>query len=200
MSNGSRTYMESDSGDAFAGLYNDYRLRLIRVAYYYFNCHSFAEDVVADVFARLWERRESLAGISDIKSYLFRMVRNKCLDEINKISFKGHQALENDLPQIFINFKNPETTYLNNELAEKIKISLQKLPIKCRTVFLMVKEDHLRYKEVAELLNISEKTVEMHVGNALKALRNDLETYVKPYKKMKNRPFDRFLSMVFIFF
>jgi RNA polymerase sigma-70 factor (family 1) len=188
--------MSTDSDNTFSDIYRTYHLKLLRVGRYYLNDHLLAEDVVADVFAKLWEARSSLKEIKDIKSYLFVIVKRRCLDEINKSSHKNNQTLENVSAHVFVNFKDPETAYLNKELAERLKIALQKLPDKCRTVFLMVKEDQLRYKEVAELLNISEKTVEMHVGNALKALRKDLKLYAAPPKKAKNPLLDRIIMIM----
>jgi RNA polymerase sigma-70 factor (family 1) len=196
MGKDNRIDMGSKSENIFSEIYNSYHLKLLRVVRYYLNHHLLAEDVLADVFAKLWENRSSLEEIKDIRSYLFVMVKRRCLDEINKSSYNGHEDVMNVSPHILINFKNPETAYLNKELAERIKMSLQKLPNKCRTVFLMVKEDRLRYKEVAELLNISEKTVEMHMGNALKALRKDLESYAMPHRKSKNKSFDRMAMFI----
>lgn len=169
----------------FSNVYKNYHLQMLRIARYYLSDYVLAEDVVSDIFAKLWEMRLDLKSVKDLKSYLFVMVKRKCLDEANRHSYKKRQSLEEISPRYFVNFKGPETTFLNKELGERIAISLQKLPDKCRTVFLLVKEDKLKYKEVAQILNISEKTVEMHVGNALKALRKDLEAYAIPSAKSK---------------
>lgn len=175
----------SGSHDFFSDVFESYHLQMLRIARYYLSDYSVAEDVVSDVFAKLWEKRFELNKIQDLKSYLFVMVKRKCLDEANKYRSKKVKHLEDASPRYFVNFKNPEVAFLNNELAERIAASLQKLPEKRRAVFLLVKEDQLKYKEVAQLLNISEKTVEMHVGNALKALRKDLEAYAAPSNKKK---------------
>ena len=161
---------------------------MLRLARHYLS-HSpqsvLADDVVSEVFAKLWEIRASLHEIKETRKFLLVMVKRRCLDELARHTNKKRETLEDMAPRYLVNFKNPETAYLNRELGEQIRLSLEKLPDKCRTAFLLVKEDRLRYKEVAQLLNISEKTVEMHVSHALKALRNDLQAYIGPPKRSK---------------
>lgn len=142
-----------------------------------------ADDVVSEVFAKLWEIRASLHEIKEARKFLFVMVKRRCLDELARHTNKKRETLENTAPRFLVNFKNPETAYLNSELGEQISVSLAKLSHKCRTAFLLAKEEKLRYKEVAQMLDISEKTVEMHVSHALKTLRNDLQGYIQPRKK-----------------
>lgn len=181
MAKGIHRYLSSDH-NVFSTLYKSYYEQMVRIARYYVGNAEMAEDVVSDAFAKLWELRDELETIKDVRKFLFVMVKRKCLDELNKHSYKKRDDLDSTPPHLKVNIKNPETTYLNQELSERIEAALQKLPEKCRIVFLLVKEDKLRYKEVARQLNISEKTVEMHVGNALKALRKDLIAYAPPPK------------------
>lgn len=168
---------DPEYNELFSGLFKRYRPSMLRVARYFLENMEMAEDAVSEVFAKLWENRAELSKIRDPKNYLFILIKRKCLDEAAKFSFSMREDLSKTPPRLLVTAKNPETAYMNRELFERLAVSLQKLPDKCRSVFLMVKEDKLRYKEVADLLNISEKTVEMHVGNALKALRKDLAAY-----------------------
>lgn len=178
---------DPEYNELFSGLFKRHRPLLLRVARYFLENVEMAEDAVSEVFAKLWENHVELANIHDPKNYLFILVKRKCLDEARKFSFSKREDLSKTPPHMLVTTKNPETAYINHELYECFAVSLQKLPDKCRAVFLMVKEDKLRYKEVAELLNISEKTVEMHVGNALKALRKDLAAY-QSISKHKGKP------------
>lgn len=179
-------HLREDPRALYYDLYETYHQQMLRLARHYLsnnpNC-LLADDVVSEVFAKLWEIRSSLHEIKEARKFLFVMVKRRCLDELAKHTNKKRQTLENAAPRFLVNFKNPETAYLNRELGEQIRVSLEKLPHKCRTAFLLVKEDRLRYREVAQLLDISEKTVEMHVSNALRALRKDLQAYVNPLKK-----------------
>ena len=178
-------------------VYEKYHPGLIRTAKYYLRSYQQAEDVVADVFAKILEKSLDLRKIENIQNFLYTLVKRKCLDEIQKLSYKNRQDLENSINhKIFINFKDPETAYMNQELADKIKLSVEKLPDKCRTIFLMIKEDKLKYKEVAEILNISQKTVEMHMANALRALRKDLDAYSLPVKKDKKNSTFSFIMFI----
>ena len=186
MAKGIHRYLSLDH-NAFSSLYKSYYRQMVRIARYYLGSAEMAEDVVSDAFAKLWELRDELDTIKDARKFLFVMVKRKCLDELNKHSFKKRNDLDTAPPHFKVNVKNPETTYLNQELSERIAAALQKLPEKCRTVFLLVKEDKLKYKEVAKQLNISEKTVEMHVGNALKSLRKELVAYAPHPKTGKKR-------------
>lgn len=185
--------------DAFSELYRAHYPQMLRVARYYLESMALAEDVISEVFAKLWERRAEVADIKDPKSYLFIMVKRKCLDELDQFRSKRHEDFAKMPPHFLVTARNPETAYINKELSERIAASLQKLPDKCRTVFLLVKEDKLRYKEVANLLDISEKTVEMHVGNALKALREDLAAYVPTAKNRKKSAFRSISVLLFSF-
>jgi RNA polymerase sigma-70 factor (ECF subfamily) len=182
-------YLKSANHILLADAFEKYHVRMVSVAAFYLKSHQHAEDVVAEVFTQMLEKKVVLEKINNPKSYLYTAVKRRCLDELNKASFKNRQDLESVINhKVFINFKDPEAAYLNQELMEKLQDSIKNLPLKPRTVFLMVKEDNLKYKEVAEILNISEKTVEMHMGIALKALRNDLKHFKIPVSKNKSFP------------
>jgi len=193
-------YLNVNTESEFSRFYLDYYPKLFRVASFYLARRSLAEDIVGEVFSSLWERRATLHEIQDLESYLFIMVKRKCLDEKKKIRHKNHQQIDQMDPSIMISFRNPETAYLNHELEEKLQKSILKLPEKCRLVFLLVKEDQMKYKEVAKLLNISQKTVEMHVGNALKALRLDLHAYARPQKEPVSRSLSGIFNSLLLFF
>ncbi len=171
-------YIETECQHNLTEVYNKYQSKLYRLAFHYLKTKQAAEDVVADVFAKIIESGIDLNKIRNIEGYLYLMVKRRCLDELQKFSNKKCQELNTSLNhQVLVTFNDPETEYLNKELALKISSSINKLPEKCRMVFLMVKEDKLKYKEVAQLLDISEKTVEMHMGLALKSLRSDLQAF-----------------------
>lgn len=185
MGKGIHKYLKTPKDLTLADVYEKYHVGLIRLAKYYLHSVQKAEDAVSDVFYKIMETEVEFSKIENIKNYLYTSVKRKCLDELNKSSAKN-QGLDNiEHQNISVNFKDPETTYLNRELGSKIKLCIENLPDRCRTVFLMVKEDNLKYKEVADILNISQKTVELHMGNALKALRKSLEDYAIPKKSKK---------------
>jgi len=160
---------------SFSGLYE--------ITLYYLKHPMVAEEVVSDLFLKLWNKREKLKGIDEPIHYLFIATKRQSLNHLR--SKKGIESLYiHDLDhKIFIDHITPEDCIFSKEELDNINSCIENLPEKCRLVFRLVKEDGLKYKEVADLLDLSEKTVEMHVSNALKKLRDDLN-------KQKNQVLD----------
>ncbi|GAB3424900.1 RNA polymerase sigma-70 factor [Niabella aquatica] len=137
---------------------------------------TYVDDIVQNVFIRLWQNRHSVKP-DTVKAYLYTSVRNECL---NHLKHKGVQAVhtKNTLvtsSEIDNNNSNPAE---QKELHEKIQYLLNQLPEKCATVFYMCRQLGMSYKEVAEALGISVKTVENQVSKALKFLRSGLAAYL----------------------
>jgi RNA polymerase sigma-70 factor (ECF subfamily) len=128
-----------------------------------------AEEVVNDVFVGIWERHSEMLSDPGLKSYLFRSVKNRCLNNIKRqrlpfdempdempVASKDHGALDQ---------------LEAKEMSERITLVIDKLPTKCKQVFLLSRMHEMSYKEIAELMDISPKTVENQIGIALKFLR-----------------------------
>jgi RNA polymerase sigma-70 factor, ECF subfamily len=136
-----------------------------------------SEEVVQDVMLRVWTGRETLVFESSAKSYLFRAVRNGCMNVIKHLdiraeykSFMEKENLENQSSQ--------EDEMIITELEQKIREAIDRLPFERRKVFIMSRYDGLTYNQIAEKLEISVKTVENQVGKALKTLREELSEYL----------------------
>ena len=130
-----------------------------------------AEDAVQEVFVKLWEQKPELLGTEGIKFYLITSVRNKCISILR--TRKGRTVVfAEQAPE---HSDEPVTEMQHRENAEtqerKIADALSQLPPACKEVFLMVKLHGLSYKQAAEQLEISVKTVENHMGKALKIFR-----------------------------
>lgn len=132
-----------------------------------------AEDIVQNAFIKLWEQRERIDIKYSVKAYLYKAVHNACLNRIRDKKtvekYQQHQirAMENSyVPE-------PET-----ELAERIKKAIEELPAQCRRIFELSRFEELKYREIAEQLNISPKTVENQMGRALSFLRLKLADYL----------------------
>jgi RNA polymerase sigma-70 factor (ECF subfamily) len=120
----------------------------------------------------MWVKREKLQVVS-LKAYLFQSARNAALDVL-----KHKKAESKYLAMLDQSEKESMTDWIENaELADRINKAIDKLPEKCRQIFILCRFEELKYAEVAERLNISVKTVEMQVSIALKKLRNDLSEY-----------------------
>ncbi len=134
-----------------------------------------AEEVVSDFFISIWQRRAALPAIENPRLYFFVGVKNASL---NRVSANGRQKLPADIEwEASLNsvFFNPEELLLSAEVVKKIMTAINELPARCRTIFKMVKEDGLRYGDVAKLLDISIKTVEAQMAIALRRIKTHSE-------------------------
>ncbi len=154
----------------FGQLYARYHPVLFGIARSYMNDSAAAGDAVQDVFLKLWNQRQSLK-ISSVKAYLFQMAKNRCMDMHR--SRKSSESL-NEAGEIEA-AENSDSRIETQQTGAQLKDLIKALSPQCRTVFLLVRFENLKYKEVAELLEISNKTVENHMGRALKALRLGME-------------------------
>lgn len=142
-----------------------------------------AEDIVQDIFIYIWEHDELIIHTS-LKSYLFKSVYLRCLNQIKQKKNRRHQhkLIEEYLFEAETRFFDPEKNgvirdLLMNELGEKINEAIDSLPEKCRETFMLSYIYDLKNKEISEMLGVSLSTVENHIYNALKVLRQKLGKY-----------------------
>lgn len=136
-----------------------------------------SEDLAQEVFVRFWQKRESIQVDSNLAAYLKRMAVNEALGYMRKKSRYQADELPLHLPgkQAAAADESLET----HELSENIQRAIQSLPPRCRTIFQLSRFEELSYREIAEKLDISIKTVENQMGKALKILRQELGGYLK---------------------
>jgi RNA polymerase sigma-19 factor, ECF subfamily len=131
-----------------------------------------AEEIVSDVFIRIWERRRELEKIENLKVYLYVSTRNTALNYLNL----HKRDITNPLDEFHTEFTSiyfdPEQLMITADMLALIRRAIDQLPPKCRIIFKLVKEDGLRYREVAEILGISVKTVENQLAIALQKIGN----------------------------
>lgn len=150
-------------------MYERYKNVLYGIALSYLKDKDISNDLIQDLFLTLWNKRQVLE-VNDLKAYLFQMTRNRCLDQI-----KLRKLTENlDEVEDVAHHGTPQQELEYKETGKQLQALIQNLSPQCRTVFLLVRFEKLKYKEVAELLNLSEKTVENHMGRALKVLRTGM--------------------------
>ncbi len=133
-----------------------------------------AEEIVQDFFVKLWEKRTQITIESSLKNYLFRSVKNICLNDIKHNTIKIKHA-----KQIIAEAENNHfrDNFIEVDLKQEIENSIEALPEKRREIFRLSREDGLKYREIAKKLNISIKTVEAQMGLAIKTLRQKLKKY-----------------------
>ncbi|MES2616788.1 MAG: RNA polymerase sigma-70 factor [Bacteroidota bacterium] len=134
-----------------------------------------AEETVQNVFVKLWEKRDEMAIDSSVKSYLYKAVYNAALNEIK------HQKVKQNYSQMEARNEPVVEPILNSnlkELEKNIEKALHQLPEQCRLIFRMSRFEELKYREIANVLNISIKTVENQMGKALRLMRENLSDYL----------------------
>ncbi len=166
-------FLKTGDHEAFAEIYERYFGLLYLHAFKRLRDEEGAKDVVQELFATLWSKRETLVFKTNLSNYLYTAIRNRVLDVI------AHKQVESryisSLPQ-FIKTDTCQTDHRLREklLAEMIEKEIQELPPRMREVFELSRKANLSHKEIADQLNLSEQSVRSHIKNALKRLRNKI--------------------------
>lgn len=161
----------------FDYLFNYYYSALCAFSLQYIDNRNAVEDLVQDFFVHLWVNASQLKIKTSLKSYLFSAIKNRCLDYQ-----KHHKIIEKY--RTFILFspeKESDSTehfFAESELRQAIQKSLGKLPPRCREIFEYSRHHGLSNQEISEKFNITKKTVELQISNALKLLRKDLAEFL----------------------
>lgn len=156
---------------AFTTFYTQFFQKLILESEKHVKDVFVAEEIVQDVFLKIWENPENLTEVRLLKPYLYRSVINASINHINR-----QKNIEQHHLKIAAAYTDQEMLNLDeeNELVVLLHQEINKLPPQCQKVFKMNRFEHLKYKEIAEKLMISERTVENHIATALKLLRASL--------------------------
>jgi RNA polymerase sigma-70 factor (ECF subfamily) len=156
-------------------LFDRYYNSLANFAFLFLKDEEASKGVISELFITLWEKRETIFIQDNLKSYLYKSVRNAVvsLKRKEKWTKVGFEEIETGRIEAI----TPETLLLNKEFDEKIEKLLLDLPQKAGLVFRLKRIDGLKYKEIADILDISEKTVENHIGNAVKKIKTILEEH-----------------------
>ena len=177
----------------FREIYDTHFRPVCRFLNYYTRNEKFIEEVVQDVFVKLWEERENLE-IQYIKTYLYNAARNKILNELRD-ERNRNLLLEQWAKREFEN-QQAEDCVDMNEFVQLLQATVDTLPPTCKEIFTMSREKNLSYKEIALERNISVKTVEAQMGIALKRIREKMSDYYS--KQMKDRDYIWFLLLFFL--
>jgi RNA polymerase sigma-70 factor (ECF subfamily) len=163
--------------DAFEMLFRTYYKPLCNYAYTFTQDKDEAEEIVQSTFTSVWEKQESIQIQTNIRPYLYAMVRNACLNVIKHEKIKQKHATE-ELALGEEAYESVTQIVHTSELEKQIHKAMEKLPEQCRLVFKLSRFEELKYSEIAEHLNISIKTVENQMGKALKIMREQLKDYL----------------------
>lgn len=168
-----RQMKDEDSQQAFRGFYDLTYDRLFRIAYYYVKHDEWTQEIVLDVFMKLWEQRAKLPEVNNIEDYCFILTKNASLNYLEKEN--RHATLSADqLPEPSDQADSPEETLISEELFARYVKALDRLPERCREVFVRIREEKQSYAQVADELDISIKTVDAQLQKATTRLKEML--------------------------
>jgi RNA polymerase sigma-70 factor (family 1) len=157
---------------AYKDLFRRFQPLLKQFAYSICHSREGAEEIVSDVFIRVWAKRKTLDHIQNLRLYLYIATRNVSLNYSR--AEQKFQTLQLDALKVDIEAvaSDPQQMLVNTELKQRIQYLVNELPTQCKIIFKLVKEDGLKQKEVAELLHLQPKTVENQLAIAVKKIGN----------------------------
>ena len=166
-------------------MYLTYYSKLVRFAREFVILEEDAENIVQDTFLYLWEHLDLLKDIEHLDAFLFTLIKNRCLNflkhqsyiQAKTCSLKADEELEYQL-NLYALEQFDEAVSSIPEVENLLSQTMQKLPERCREIFLLSRIEGLKYKEIAERLNISVNTVENQISIALRKLRSELKDYL----------------------
>lgn len=164
-----------DDRQAFERVFRESYRPLTAYAFRFVNDLPVAENIVQDVYLKLWQNRHQLVITTSLIHYLFRSVRNHSLNYLDKAKVRSEylrMQIERDYST-----EDYSAFYPEIGLLDKIETAINALPIKRQEIFRLAREEGLKYREIADRLNLSIKTVEAQMTLALKQLRESLKEY-----------------------
>jgi RNA polymerase sigma-70 factor (ECF subfamily) len=170
--------IKEDQDKGISLLFKQYYPLVCETIFYMIKDKNLAEDIGQDVFHEFWKKKDRININTSIKAYLKRSAINKTLNHINK---KKLDTKEIDNENLWKSKEeNAQGILETKELETKIHSLIEKLPPKCREVFMLSRFAEMTYQEIADQMEISTKTVENQISKALKSLREGLKTIKKP--------------------
>jgi RNA polymerase sigma-70 factor (family 1) len=170
-STGNLTRIAAGDESAFREVYLHFFKRLYQFAYAFVKSREPAEELVEDVFVRFWQQRATVTGIQNLRVYLYTAIKNSAL---NYLAQKARQSITEPFDHIHIGYEgaasSPEQLLITAEIHQKIQLAVEALPPRCKMIFKLVREDGLKYKEIAGILNISVNTIDAQMAIAIKRI------------------------------
>lgn len=159
-----------DSEPAFKSLFTSYCDRIMRYLIMYIKSPQIAEELVSDVFFALWENRKQLLDVSNFDAYIYRIAKFRVLNYL-----RDNKSLTVDLDKVPIDLfafteTTPEDDYISQELIDAVNEAIEQLPAKSKLAFKLIREDGMKYKDAAEHLGVSVKTLEAQLTFAMKKI------------------------------
>lgn len=163
-----------DDHAAYKDLFHLYYNRLYQFAYSITHSREVAEEIVSDVFLKIWMKRKSLLKIQNKQLYLYICTKNHSINRLSKEKRNQVFPLDDCVVDIQSIYFDPEQLLITAELLRRIHHAINELPPRCKLIFKLIKEDGLKYKEAAELLGLTPKTIENQMAIALRKIDHSI--------------------------
>lgn len=169
--------LKEDDKTAFTIIFSRYYSDLVHFSFNYIHEPDASEEIVQEVFLKLWENRHSLEIESSLKSYLLKSVQNRSID------FKRHRQIRQKytshvLENPYTSERDTENYVLHSELEQKLNSTLDKIPDDISEPFILSRFEGMNYAKIAENLGVSVRTIEVRIGKALGILRQELKDFL----------------------
>ena len=157
---------------AYEELYVSLYKYLYNFAWSFVKSKQLAEEIVSDAFIKVWQKRKMLESIDNFKVYLYVATKNISLNYLGKNKALSYSDIQDFSAELISTYSDPEQLLITSDMMRLINTAIAQLPSRCRLIFQLVKEDKMRCREVAEILQISPKTVENQVTIAVRKIGN----------------------------
>lgn len=165
---------------AFEQLYHLYYKKLIHFSENYTKSKELAEEVVEDVFIKIWANREKIVSINNLNVYLYTAVKHQSLNALSKEARRiVTEILDLNLYDTYEENHSPHDLLVTSELMQSVQSAIDSLPPRCKLIFQLVREDQLKYKEIAEILGVSVSTIDTQVAIAVKRICASLKIKIE---------------------
>jgi RNA polymerase sigma-70 factor (ECF subfamily) len=161
---------------AFTRLFDHYRGTIYSVGLKFLKSPVLAEEIVQDVFLKVWHKREEMASVKRLDAYLFIMARNFIFDRIKKMSYEA----VDEISALELHSSTDDTEYLvrQHQCQQLLQQAIDMLPSQQRQVYQFAKQDGLSHEMIAEKMQLSRLTVKKHMAMALQSIRKHLESHL----------------------
>jgi RNA polymerase sigma-70 factor, ECF subfamily len=166
--------MKSNREQQIKTLFDDHFHSLVLHAFRFINDYNQSEEIVQDVFVKIWQNYEHIEHNTELKPYLYTAVRNSSLNYLRHLKIRRKYIIEVSDSKESIEYTT-EDEMTESEINNRIHEAVNKLPDHWKEAIILSKYDKLKYNEIAEKMNISQKTVEKYVSKALQFLRSELK-------------------------
>jgi RNA polymerase sigma-70 factor (family 1) len=163
-----------DDMAAYKELFVCYHHRLTKFSFSILHDFESAEEVVSDVFLKLWNGRKALADVQNPHLYLYVCTKNQSINYLRKRDGNRVFCIDEIAVELESLYLDPEQLMITEEMLKRIRLAIKQLPQKCQLVFKLIKEDGLKHKEAAELLGLSVKTIENQMTIALRKITHSI--------------------------